>query len=260
MSKRHNSTDRTGRSKKSARHVRLHHWMMQTEAWKSLSGNQRAILVEMAARYNGSNNGRIHFSIREAAAAVHVSKATAARDLAVLQDRGFIVARIRGGFNVKDKRAQATEWRLTEFNCDVTGALPSKEFARWSPEFISRSHYEDTNVPLARPERPSVKTETKKKGRERPSSETFKPVLDVPRSHQRDTYSLPGGGSSVSASPAAPDLTTDLSIPDFLRRDLTPIDQSRAKNRARRFPASKGGRHDDTRRIATRGRKTREAV
>jgi hypothetical protein len=87
MSKRRNSTDRTGRSKKSARHVRLHHWMMQTAAWKSLSGNERAIYVEMAARYNGSNNGRIHFSTREAARAVHVSKATAARALAVLVER-----------------------------------------------------------------------------------------------------------------------------------------------------------------------------
>jgi hypothetical protein len=23
---------------------------------------------------------------------------------------------------------------LTEFNCDVTGALPTKEFAKWSPK------------------------------------------------------------------------------------------------------------------------------
>ena len=147
--RRRNSTDRTGRSKKEARHVRLHHWMMQTAAWKSLSGNQRALYVEMAARYNGSNNGRIHFSTREAAQALHIGKATAARALAVLVERGFIVAMIRGGFNVKDKQAQATEWRLTEFNCDVTFVLPSKEFARWSPEFISRSHHRATyNLPV----------------------------------------------------------------------------------------------------------------
>jgi len=80
---RRNSTDRTGRSKKAARHVRLHHWMMATPAWKRLNGNQRAIYVEMAARYNGSNNGRIHMSAREAAEAVNISKATAARDLTV---------------------------------------------------------------------------------------------------------------------------------------------------------------------------------
>lgn len=149
---RRNSTDRTGRSKKAARHVRLYHWMMQTAAWKSLNANQRAIYVEIAARYNGSNNGRIHFSTREAASALAISRATAARDLAMLQECGFIVAVTRGGFNVKDKQRQATEWRLTEYNCDVTHALPTKDFARWSsPEIISRSHYRATNGPVVRP-------------------------------------------------------------------------------------------------------------
>ena len=129
---RRNSTDRTGRSKKAARHVRLYHWMMATPAWKSLNGNQRAIYVEIAARYDGSNNGRIPYSVREAAQALHIGKATAARDLIVLEERGFIVVMVRGAFNVKLKLA--TEWRLTEFNCDVTGALPTKEFAKWSPK------------------------------------------------------------------------------------------------------------------------------
>jgi len=129
---RRNSTDRTDRSKRAARHVRLYHWMMATPAWKSLNGNQRAIYVEIAARYDGSNNGRIPYSVREAAQALHIGKATAARDLIVLEERGFIVVMVRGAFNVKLKLA--TEWRLTEFNCDVTGALPTKDFAKWSPK------------------------------------------------------------------------------------------------------------------------------
>jgi hypothetical protein len=75
----------------------------------------------------------------------------------VLVERGFIVAVTRGGFNVKDKQRQSTEWRLTEFNCDVTGSLPSKDFARWSPEFISRypepptDLWRDRNGPVAGP-------------------------------------------------------------------------------------------------------------
>jgi hypothetical protein len=242
--RRRNSTDRTGRSKKEARHVRLYYWMMQTAAWESLSGDQRAIYVEMAVRYNGSNNGRIHFSIREAAAAVHVSKDTAARALAALVERGFIVAMIRGGFNVKDKQAQATEWRLTAFNCDITHALPSKDFTRWSPQNISRSHHEDANVLLVRPKRPSGETETRKNGPERPSGETFKLISGVPRSHHKDTYKLPGGGSSVSASPAA-DPTSDLSIPDFLRqeehrRDPVTRDPKAVRQRQRMQRAQRG--------------------
>jgi hypothetical protein len=106
--------------------------MMATPAWKSLNGNQRAIYVEIAARYDGSNNGRIPYSVREAAQALHIGKATAARDLIVLEERGFIVVMVRGAFNVKLRLA--TEWRLTEFNCDVTGALPTKDFAKWSPK------------------------------------------------------------------------------------------------------------------------------
>jgi DNA-binding transcriptional MocR family regulator len=106
--------------------------MMATPAWKSLSGNQRALYVEIAARYDGSNNGRIPYSVREAAQALHIGKATAAREMIVLEERGFIVAMMRGAFNVKLKLA--TEWRLTEFNCDVTGALPTKDFAKWSPK------------------------------------------------------------------------------------------------------------------------------
>jgi hypothetical protein len=109
---------------------------MQTAAWKSLSGNQRAIYIEIAARYDESNNGRIPYSVREAAQALRIGKATAARDLIVLEERGFIVVMVRGAFNVKLKLA--TEWRLTEFNCDVTGALPTKEFA--AQKFRTRSH------------------------------------------------------------------------------------------------------------------------
>jgi hypothetical protein len=215
---RRNSTDRTGRSKKEARHVRLYHWMMQTAAWKSLTGNQRAIYVEIAARYDGSNNGRIPYSVREAAEAVHISKATAARNLIVLQERGFIAAMMKGAFNVKHR--VATEWLLTEFNCDVTGALPWKEFARWSPEMQNTVSPQTATVPAVRPNGICNETVTAENSSDGIRGETVKPDFAVSRSHHRYTYSLPGAGaSSVSASPAAPDLTPDLSIPDFLRRE-----------------------------------------
>lgn len=135
---------RGSRKAKMLRHVRLYHYLMQTEAWKSLGALERSIYVEMAARYagDGSNNGRIGYSIREAAATFRVGKSSAARALAVLQDRGFIVARIKGAFSLKVRHS--TEWRLTEFGCDLTGALPTKEFARWSPE-------NQKSVPLTNP-------------------------------------------------------------------------------------------------------------
>ena len=122
------------RKTKMLRHVRLYHYFMQTEAWRSLKALERAIYVEIAARYagDGSNNGRIGYSIREAASTFSVGKFSAARALEILQDRGFIVARKKGAFSLKNRHS--TEWRLTEFGCDMTGALPTKEFARWLSE------------------------------------------------------------------------------------------------------------------------------
>jgi hypothetical protein len=119
---------------KAPRHVRLYHWLLRSEAWQSLSPNARALYIEIAARYNGSNNGRIHFSIREAADVLGIGKNAAATALAQLQDRGFIVVAKRGGFNLRYKDQMASEWRLTEFLCDITNTFASKEFLRWSPE------------------------------------------------------------------------------------------------------------------------------
>jgi hypothetical protein len=59
---------------KESRHVRLYHWFLKSEAWRSLSPNARALYLEIVERYNGSNNGRIGFSIRDAAEALHIGK------------------------------------------------------------------------------------------------------------------------------------------------------------------------------------------
>ena len=113
------------------RFVRLTDRMTDTQAWLSLEGNARAIYVELATLYFGvgTNNGRIGYSIRQAAEAIHVSKDTAARALSRLQDCGFIVATTKGRFV---RKRHATRWRLTEFNCDLTGQLASRDFETWT--------------------------------------------------------------------------------------------------------------------------------
>ena len=50
---------------------------------------------------HGTNNGQIGFSARQAARAIQVSTATAARAMIHLQDRGFIVAMTKGHFTRK---------------------------------------------------------------------------------------------------------------------------------------------------------------
>jgi hypothetical protein len=187
-----NSTDRTGRSKKTPRHVRLYHWMMDQPAWKSLNGNQRAVYVEIAARYDGKNNGAIPYAVREAAEALRISKSTAARDLAVLEERGFVVPMTKGAFSLKKRHA--TTWRLTEFNCDVPPGLPTRDFARWSPEMQNTVSPQTNTVPLVRPNGISGETVTSENGPDAFRGETVRPILAAPRSHHRYTSKLPGRG------------------------------------------------------------------
>jgi DNA-binding transcriptional regulator YhcF (GntR family) len=124
--------DQRGRSKKPGRFVKLDHWMLATDAWADLRPEPRALYVEMASLYNGSNNGQIHMSVREAGRRLKSSKDTAAKALRSLDDHGFIRTVQKGGFSRKVEHA--TEYRLTEFNCDVTGELATKDFTRWTPE------------------------------------------------------------------------------------------------------------------------------
>jgi hypothetical protein len=122
----------TTKSKGKERYVMLRYWLLKSQAWNSLSGNARALYVELAQRYNGSNNGRIPYSVREAVEALHVSQGTAHRLLGLLQERGFIVCTRKGYFNVKTTK-DASEWLLTEYDCDHPPVHATKDFMRWQP-------------------------------------------------------------------------------------------------------------------------------
>lgn len=110
----------------------IFHHLMDSQAWKGLGAIPRAVYVDIAKRYHGSNNGRIGYSIRCAVRELHIGNATAKRALDDLQDRGFIVAVKKGAFSFKVRHA--SEWRLTCFKCDVSNELSTKDFLRWTPE------------------------------------------------------------------------------------------------------------------------------
>jgi hypothetical protein len=133
------------------RFVMLYADLIESAAWVSLSGNERALYVHIASRYNGKNNGQIPFSAREAVLALHISRATTARALRNLIDRGFITVAKRSGFNLKRGPGRATEYRLTEYPCNVTGEPASCKFKNWrrgknGSENISRSHQGSRSV------------------------------------------------------------------------------------------------------------------
>ena len=78
------------------------------------------------------NNGRIILSVRQAAENLKVSKTSASKAFTELQTHGFAEVVIVGSFDSR-KDGRATEWRLTEHPCDVSGELPTKRFMSWAP-------------------------------------------------------------------------------------------------------------------------------
>ncbi|MBM6580987.1 hypothetical protein ILT44_12405 [Microvirga sp. BT689] len=92
----------------------------------------RCIFLELAAIYNGGNNGFIALSTRDAAKHVRCSKDTAARAFAELTEKGFIVCCSRGHFDRKSPHA--SEYRLTLHSCNRSGEKASRAFMRWHPD------------------------------------------------------------------------------------------------------------------------------
>jgi hypothetical protein len=176
MSKRH----------KHERYVKLRYWLLDSAAWQSLPGGACALYVKMAQRYNGSNNGRIPFSVREAMKYL----------LDVLQDRGFIVCTRRGAFSLKTRR-EASEWRLTEYDNDVITEYATKEFMRWHPPEAkeSPSEFKTRFTPVnhtVRPREPYGSprdTVRPKKGRNGSPRCTVKPK-NAPRTVHPETHSI----------------------------------------------------------------------
>ncbi|HZR36244.1 MAG TPA: MarR family transcriptional regulator [Nevskia sp.] len=127
-----------GRSERAERHIRLAHWVMETEAWRDLDPVARCSYIELVRKYAGpgSNNGKIAVSVRQLRDELKISTATASRALQRLEDHGFIVVMEKGSFTRKIRHA--TQYRLTEFGCDVTNTLATKDFSRWRKSTVSQ--------------------------------------------------------------------------------------------------------------------------
>lgn len=120
------------------RYFQLHHYMLKTDAWKALSAAAVRVYIQIGSRYNGANNGRLAFSVRDAAGECNLDKGTASRSFKELIDRGFIEETRHGGLS--KKTSIASEWRLTAFKCDLTGSLKTCAFMqRGGSEYSSHA-------------------------------------------------------------------------------------------------------------------------
>ena len=132
-----NRQSKKGRSNSASRFIMLPWFLMDSDAWLSLTPAERAVYLELARRYNGRNNGFIALSVRDAAERCRINKNTAAKSFRRLQETGFVEVVTPGGFSRKDPHA--TEWRLTDYRCDLTNSPGSKAFMRWRPAETEKS-------------------------------------------------------------------------------------------------------------------------
>ncbi|UEX78621.1 hypothetical protein [Sediminicurvatus halobius] len=139
-------------------HVRLYRHELECEAYRSLSTDARALLVEFRALYDGREN-RVHMSIREAMRRLGVGRWRAEKALYELSDRGFIRLMEPGGFSRKVRHA--TVYALTNEPLeDRDGATAPKDFMRWhqkstvlvaSTDGVSDQHREHSEKPQKAP-------------------------------------------------------------------------------------------------------------
>ena len=81
-----NRQDKKGRSK-TERWFTVYHYVMRSMAFRSLTTQARAIFFELMLLYNGSNNGRIGLSCRQASDQCNMAKDTAMRAFQELIDK-----------------------------------------------------------------------------------------------------------------------------------------------------------------------------
>lgn len=165
-----------------AKFIMIEGYLKKTAAWKALTPVERAAYLEVKWRFDGFNNGRVGLGCRELADELNMGRDTANRALEGLVDKGFIVKAKPSAFHVKNRAV--TEWRITEYKCDVTGDLPTKDFIHWTGEKKPQSHPSDTQ---SHPSDCDHKTGGQNTLHSR-THRTAKPDFTKPQSHPSDTY------------------------------------------------------------------------
>jgi hypothetical protein len=126
---------KNGRTKVKDRFVMLTYDILNSPAWEGLSAQARAVLIQIAKRYNGANNGALAASVRILAAECRINKDTAAKAVKELLDAGFLELAQAGAFSFKKRHA--AEYRLTWLKCDQTGARGSRA---WKTKDATQDH------------------------------------------------------------------------------------------------------------------------
>lgn len=114
------------RSQKNKRYVGFDYNLLETEAFKYLTGGAFKLLALVKKRYNGINNGEISFSVREGRDLLGYSVNTISRYFYELEDKGFLKANQKGSFSYKKRHAST--WIITS---DEYLDKKTRDFKNW---------------------------------------------------------------------------------------------------------------------------------
>jgi DNA-binding transcriptional MocR family regulator len=115
---------------RAGQHVQLPEWLQASEAWATMKPGPRALYVELKRRFNGSNNGVIYLSHRDAAKALNVHRNTVGGYFLELEQRGFIRLKVAPHLGPSGI-GEASVWALEELPTQ-DGRPAGKAFIRWS--------------------------------------------------------------------------------------------------------------------------------
>lgn len=200
MSRRGSYDRRKGRS--SGGFSMVLHAMQDSPAWRTASGNAVKLLLHLMRLSKGNNGfgdgkhdrGRLYLSEREAAAAIGVSRNTAARLFAELIELGFIRMASKGHFDVK---GVATRWRLTFQPYPHGHMAPTNEWLDWKPgeQKPQAQKLNDIGSKTEPPEKPRRRTGPKIEPVGADSAKALGPKIEP-------DIDIPREGDSPGAKPA----------------------------------------------------------
>lgn len=229
--KRGFKADATGRSIGGGeRYIILSHYMLKSPAWKTLSPNAKALLLDVWTRHNGMNNGEIGYSVREAEE-IGLSKSPTARAFKELMERGFLKMHRGSAFTLRTKEART--WELTGERCQDNPA--TKDYMTWGHQSPQRDLGAAGKNKTQSPQRDAWSPQRDTSARKGPETAVLVPPegpIDAEtapfRSPQRDTYNIPSplgdGGCSPEDDPADC-LLAEAALPVLAGRPSSPPDR-----------------------------------
>jgi hypothetical protein len=127
--------NKKGRSGRGGQWIPLPYPLVQSLAWRSLSGSAVKVFLELRSRFNGGNNGDLSVSYTDAAKLLGLSKSTVSRAFRELEAKGFIVNTSPGSWYGR----RAATWAVTTepLHLPCAELRARHDWKRWNGERLA---------------------------------------------------------------------------------------------------------------------------